>query len=336
MKDELEYLLSNGKLDRTAARSLFLKMMGDESNVSQIAALLAVLRLRFPTVDEVCGFRDAALELALPIDLSAHNVMDVCGTGGDGKSTFNISTLSAVVVAACGVKIAKHGNNAVSSRCGSSNVLEHLGYKFSNNQSVLSKELEKVGITFLHAPLFHPSFAKVAPVRRDLGVKTVFNLLGPLVNPARPKVQVAGVYSREVFRLYKYVAQSEKLCLTVVHTLDVCDEVSLTTNCQCSWENSENTYSPGDFGFDSISYSDISEGASVEDSAKIFKEVLAGQGTAAQSNVVIANSAIALRTAYISKGKNVSLVDCVSEAKDALMSKRAEKTFSSLLEINSK
>jgi anthranilate phosphoribosyltransferase len=331
MKQLIEYLLSNGSLSRQEAKNLFIELVNEKTNNSQISSILTIYRMRLPTADELCGFREAALELSEPIDLGKHKFIDVCGTGGDGKGTFNISTLTAIVVAASGIKVVKHGGNAVSSRCGSSNILESLGYVFSKDQNKLEAQLDRAGICFLHAPLFHPSFGKVAPIRKELGIKTVFNMLGPLVNPARPMAQVCGVYSKELLRLYSEVAQKEKLLLTAVFTLDVCDEISLTSDAFCAWPDGIIVYQPGDFGFKQLRYSDIAEGASIEDSVKIFNAVLNNEATEAQRNVVLANSAVAIRTAKLAKGLESSLLDCVTEAKEALCSGKAKKCFEKLL-----
>jgi len=333
MKDILEFLFSGGELSKLEAKDVFLKLVSGTGNNSQAAALLSVYRMRLITLDELAGFRLGALELCAPLDFSEYKAIDVCGTGGDGKSTFNISTLAGLVAASCGEKITKHGSYAVSSRCGSSNVLEHLGYKFSNDQNKLKKELDEVGICFLHAPLFHPSFSKIAPVRKELAVKTIFNMLGPLVNPARPKAQLVGVYNQELFRIYKYLSEKEKLSFTIIHSLDGCDEISLTSNCICVWPNEEKEYAARDLGFERLSYQDIAEGNTIEESAEIFTKVVEGQGTKAQTNVVAANAGFAIRTSRLLNGKKAELLDCILEAKAAIESKEVCERFKILLEI---
>ena len=230
MKDILNRLINHETISKEEARNVLVNISAGKYNHSQIAAFLTVYMMRSITLEELEGFRDALLEMCLSTDLAQYDPIDLCGTGGDGKDTFNISTLACFVTAGAGVKVAKHGNYGVSSGCGSSNVMEHLGIKFSNEQDFLKRSMDEAGICFLHAALFHPAMKNVAPIRKELGVKTFFNMLGPMVNPAFPKNQVVGVFSLELARMYAYLYQKTDKNFTILHALDGYDEISLTGN----------------------------------------------------------------------------------------------------------
>jgi anthranilate phosphoribosyltransferase len=268
--------------------------------------------MRTITVDELEGFRDAMLELCLPVELEADQLIDLCGTGGDGKDTFNISTLASFVVAGAGYKVAKHGNYGVSSGCGSSNVMEYLGYKFTNDISTIKKDLDEAGICFLHAPLFHPAMKTVAPIRKELGVKTFFNMLGPLVNPARPKNQIVGVFSLELARLYAYLYQKSSKNYTILHALEGYDEVSLTCDFKTFTKAGEKISTLQQLGFDKLKPEQIAGGNTVPESADIFISVL-----------VLVNAALAIQTLNPTK----SFADCFYEAEESLLSKKALISF---------
>jgi anthranilate phosphoribosyltransferase len=298
-------------------------------NTSQIAAFLTVYMMRSVTIEELEGFRDALLELCLAVDLSHYNPIDLCGTGGDGKDTFNISTLASFVTAGAGVKVTKHGNYGVSSKCGSSNVMEFLGIKFSNEARFLEKCIDEAGICVLHAPLFHPAMKNVAPIRRELGVKTFFNMLGPMVNPAFPKNQMVGVFNLELARMYGYLYQKTDKNFTVLHALDGYDEISLTGNTKTITNKSEGMLKPSDFGVEAISASDIVGGDSIEESAQVFLNVLEGKGTAPQNNVVCANAGIAIATV-----KGVSPKEGFEEAKESLLSGRGLAALKKLQQLS--
>jgi anthranilate phosphoribosyltransferase len=229
MKQILLKLTAHQFLEREEACDVLIRIARSEYNQSEVSAFLTVFMMRSITVDELAGFRDALLELCLHTDLSDFNTIDLCGTGGDGKNTFNISTLASFVVAGAGEKVAKHGNYGVSSNCGSSNVMEFYGYEFTNDRDTLLKQLENAGICFLHAPLFHPAMKAVAPIRRELGLKTFFNMLGPMVNPSFPKNQLTGVFNLETARLYNYIYQRTDKNYSIVYSLDGYDEISLTS-----------------------------------------------------------------------------------------------------------
>jgi anthranilate phosphoribosyltransferase len=296
MKETLNRLINHEQLSKTDARSILVNIAKGDFNGSQIAAFLTVYMMRSITIEELEGFRDALLDLCLAIDLAAYDPIDLCGTGGDGKDTFNISTLASFVTAGAGIKVTKHGNYGVSSTCGSSNVMEFLGIKFSSDADFLEKSIEQAGICVLHAPLFHPAMKNVAPIRRELGVKTFFNMLGPMVNPAFPKNQMVGVFNLELARMYGYLYQNTDKKFTVLHALDGYDEISLTGRTKTISNLSEGILEPEDFGVKAISHTDIIGGNSIADSAKIFMEVLEGRGTEAQNNVVCANAGIAIST----------------------------------------
>lgn len=315
MKQILNRLINHDVLSKSDAKQVLVNIAKGDYNTSQIAAFLTVYMMRSVTIEELEGFRDALLELCLAVDLSAYNPIDLCGTGGDGKDTFNISTLSSFVTAGAGINVTKHGNYGVSSTCGSSNVMEFLGIKFSNDPGFLEKSIEEAGICVLHAPLFHPAMKNVAPIRRELGVKTFFNMLGPMVNPAFPKNQMVGVFNLELARMYGYLYQKTDINFTVLHALDGYDEISLTGNTKTISNHTETMLKPSDFGVDTISQSDIVGGNTVEESAQIFLNVLQGKGTIPQNNVVCANAGVAIATV-----KNISPKEGFELAKESLLS----------------
>lgn len=285
--------------------------------------------MRNITIEELAGFREALLELCIPIDFSAYNTIDLCGTGGDGKDTFNISTLSSFIVAGAGYKVAKHGNYGVSSISGSSNVMEQMGVKFSNNQDFLTQCMEEANIAILHAPLFHPAMKNVGPIRRELGVKTFFNMLGPMVNPSFPKFQMVGVFSLELARMYAYLYQKTETKYAILHGLEGFDEVSLTDNVKIITNSTETINSPEDFLFDTIQLSEIKGGNTIEDSAKIFHKILSGNGSEAQNNVVLVNSALAIQTI-----SELSYTDALEKAKESLYNKNALQKLNTLIKLS--
>ncbi|PIE99856.1 MAG: anthranilate phosphoribosyltransferase [Maribacter sp.] len=296
MKDILNRLINHDILAKEDAKKVLVNIAKGEYNTSQIAAFLTVYMMRSITIEELEGFRNALLDLCLAIDLSEYNPIDLCGTGGDGKDTFNISTLASFVTAGAGVRVTKHGNYGVSSKCGSSNVMESLGIKFSNDPDFLKKSIDEAGICVLHAPLFHPAMKNVAPIRRELTVKTFFNMLGPMVNPAFPKNQIVGVFNLELARMYGYLYQNTDKNFTILHALDGYDEISLTGATKTISNNSEGVLEPSDFGVKAIEQTQIVGGETIGESAKIFIDILKGKGTEAQNNVVCANAGIAIAT----------------------------------------
>ena len=327
MKAILNDLIDHRSLTKDTAHRVLVELTSGKFNLSQTAAFMTVYMMRSITVDELQGFRDAMLELCLRVDFD-QPVMDVCGTGGDGKNTFNLSTLSSFVVAAAGQPVAKHGNYGVSSACGSSNVMEFFGYKFTNNIDALKKSLDRANICFMHAPLFHPAMKNVAPIRKDLGVKTFFNMLGPMVNPAFPTRQLVGVFSLELARQYGYLYQNTTKEFLILHSVDGFDEVSLTGPLKVFSNAGERMITPSDLGLPTLQHSDIRGGESVEESARIFMAVLEGKATQAQQNAVIGNAAMAL----FASNRKEGLARAVEKAKDALVSGKALGTFKKLIE----
>jgi len=327
MKQILNHLFENKTLSREQAKNILTLISQGMYNNSQMTAFMTAYCMRTVTVTELEGFRDAMLELCLSVDLGTDDLIDLCGTGGDGKDTFNISTLASFVVAGAGYKVAKHGNYGVSSGCGSSNVMEYLGYKFTNNTDDLKRTIDTANICFLHAPLFHPAMKTVAPIRRELGVKTFFNMLGPMVNPAMPKNQLVGVYNLELARMYAYLYQRSDKQYTILNALEGYDEISLTCDFKTFTPDGEKLNTLKNLGFERLDPQTIVGGSTVAESAGIFMRVLSGDATTAQSNVVLANAALAIKTIK----PQSSFADCFYEAEESLVSKKALEGFKNLV-----
>ena len=327
MKKILNHLFEQKTFGKDESKEILTNITLGKYNASQMAAFMAAYCMRNITVEELEGFKDGMLELCLKADLHEYELIDLCGTGGDGKDTFNISTLASFIVAGAGYKVSKHGNYGVSSGCGSSNVIEYLGYTFSNDTDHLKRSLDNAGICFLHAPLFHAAMKTVAPIRKELGVKTFFNMLGPLVNPARPKYQMVGVFSLELARLYAYLYQKSDTKYTIVHALEGYDEISLTCDFKTFSASGEHIHSIAQLGFEKIDPEKIGGGSTVKDSADIFKAVLEGVGTTEQNNVVVCNAAVAIHTIKPEQ----SFADCFYEAEESLQSKKALNSFKKML-----
>jgi anthranilate phosphoribosyltransferase len=330
MKEILNHLFENKSFTKQQAKSILTNIATGKYNPSQMAAFLTAYCMRSITVDELEGFRDAMLDLCLCPDLEGYKLIDLCGTGGDGKNTFNISTLASFVVAGAGYHVAKHGNYGVSSGCGSSNVMEFMGYQFSNDTDTLKRSLDEANVCFLHAPLFHPAMKTLAPIRKELGVKTFINMLGPMVNPTQPHYQMVGVFSLELARLYAYLYQGSSKAYTILHDLGGYDEVSLTNSFKTFTPRGEKITDISSLGFEKINAELITGGETVEDSAAIFTQVINTNGTAEQNNVVLCNAAIAINTIHPEK----SFADCFYLAGESLMNKKALKSFNALLAIN--
>ena len=328
MKAILNHLFEYKHLTKEQAREVLLGIGRGEYNPAQIASFLTVYMMRSLRLEELEGFRDAMLELCLPVDLAAYDPMDLCGTGGDGKDTFNISTLSSFVVAGAGQRVAKHGNHGVSSLVGSSTVMEHLGYKFTNDVGELQRKMETAGICFLHAPLFHPAMKNVAPIRKDLGVKTFFNVLGPMINPAKPAKQLVGVFSLELARLYAYLYQQTDKQFMILHALDGYDEISLTGGFKVISNQTEQVMEPRQLGLSVLTPESLAGGQTLDESAQIFMNVLNDQATQAQKQAVLANSAMAL----VAAGKAETPEEAVALARESLESKRALACFKKLID----
>jgi anthranilate phosphoribosyltransferase len=331
MKAILNQLITHNQLSKEQARQVLINIAEGQYNPSQIAAFLTVYMMRSISLEELEGFRAALLELCVSVDLDEFEAIDLCGTGGDEKNTFNISTLSAFVTAGAEVKVTKHGNYGVSSGCGSSNVLEALGIRFTNDTEFLRRCLDQAGICILHAPLFHPAMKNVAPVRKELGVKTFFNMLGPLVNPATPKFQLTGVFNLELARLYYYLFQKTTTQFTILYGLDGYDEISLTGPTKAFGNKGERILTPQDFGVLPHAASAIAGGETVASSAAIFRDVLQNKGSQSQRNVVCANAGMAIATA-----KNLSPIEGFELAKESLESGKALKVFKTLQQLSQK
>ena len=331
MKDILYKLFESQYLGREEARTILQNIAQGKYTEAQVASLITVFLMRNISVDELCGFRDALLEMRVPVDLKEFNPIDIVGTGGDGKNTFNISTTSCFVVAGAGYKVVKHGNYGATSVSGASNVLEHYGAKFTTDMDVVKKAIDQSGFAYLHAPLCNPAMKNVAGVRKNLGVRTFFNVLGPLISPVRPNYQCLGVYDLKMMRLYNYIYQSLGINYTIVHSLDGYDEISLTSTCKVSNNKGENVYSPEDLGFRQIAQKELWGGETVADASKIFLNVLNNKATDAQRNAVVINSAFTIQTICPEK----TIDECKSEALQSLERGKAKKAFEKFIEIYS-
>lgn len=327
MKEILQYLFNHNTLSKSEAKAILTEIAQNKFNENEVTAFVTVFLMRSITLEEMEGFREALLKLSVPADLGTHDLVDIVGTGGDGKNTFNISTLASFVVAGAGQKVAKHGNYGVSTISGSSNVLEELDYQFKTNSEDLRQDLEKSNICFLHAPVFHPALRSVGPLRKGLGLRTFFNILGPLVNPAKPKFSMIGVYSLEIARIYQYLLQKNQENFLLVHSLDGYDEISLTLDTKIFDKTGEYIFSAEELGFKTISQESIFGGNSKQDAARIFRDILEGNGTTEQNSVVIANAAMALKNT-----ENFGAYsDCLAAAKESLESGKALQCLKNLL-----
>jgi anthranilate phosphoribosyltransferase len=331
MKQILYRLFEHQILDREEARQILQNMVSGKYTEAQIASLITVFLMRSISVEELAGFRDALLDMRVVIDLSEFDPIDIVGTGGDGKNTYNISTASCFVVAGAGYKVAKHGNYGATSISGASNVMEFHGVKFTTDNDHLKRSIAESNMAYLHAPIFNPALKAVAGVRKSLGVRNFFNMLGPLVNPAMPRNQLLGVYNLPLLRLYSYSFQQSGNRFSVVHSLDGYDEISLTDSFKVVTGQSEHIYSPEELGLDRNAEADLFGGDSIETAAAIFDQVLAGTATPAQNNCVIANAAFAIRV--LCPEKTISA--CLDEARESLVSGRALQKFKRFLELNS-
>ena len=328
MKELLNRLINHESISREEAKNVLVNISEGQYNQSQIASFLTIFMMRSITLEELQGFRDALLELCIAIDLSDFNAIDLCGTGGDGKNTFNISTLASFVTAGAGVKVAKHGNYGVSSASGSSNVMEALGVTFTNDEATLQKCIDQAGICVLHAPLFHPAMKNVAPIRRELGVKTFFNMLGPMVNPSFPKNQMVGVFNLELQRLYGYLYQNTDKNYSIVHALDGYDEISLTGSTKVITNTSELMLDPSDLNLNKLEQSEIFGGDTVAEAATIFKAIINGEGTTAQNNVVCAYAGLAIATV-----EGISHSEGFDRAQESLKNGKAKSSLHQLIAL---
>jgi anthranilate phosphoribosyltransferase len=329
MKNILNRLINHEMLTAAEAKNVLVNISNGSYNPSQISAFLTVFMMRSISIEELSGFREALLDLCIRVDLSDYNTIDLCGTGGDGKDTFNISTLASFIAAGAGVKVAKHGNYGVSSISGSSNVMEKLGIKFSNDADFLERSIDKAGICVLHAPLFHPAMKNVGPIRKELAVKTFFNMLGPMVNPSFPKNQLVGVFNLELARIYAYLYQNTDVNVTILHSLDGYDEVSLTGPTKIITSAMEGILNPQDFGVNLLAQSEIEGGKTIEASAQMFTDIISGKGTEAQNNVVCANAGMAIATVT-----KCTPLEGFQIAKESLLSAKGLKALTTLQELS--
>lgn len=330
MKQILYQLFEHQYLRREEAREILQNITSGKYNDAQIASLITVFLMRSISVEELIGFREALLEMRIPVDLSDFEPIDIVGTGGDGKNTFNISTCACFVVAGAGYPVVKHGNYGATSVSGASNVMEQHGVRFTSDIDRLRLSMDKCHIAYLHAPLFNPALKAVAPVRKALGVRTFFNMLGPLVNPVIPKYQLLGVYNLPLLRLYSYTFQENRTGFAVVHSLDGYDEISLTSDFKVVTPNNEKIYTPESLGFSRCKERDLDGGNTPEEAAKIFDQVLTGNATEAQTACVIANAGFAIQVMEPQK----TLEECIALARESLQSGQAYNTFKRFLEIN--
>ena len=329
MKKILDNLYNQQYLSQKEAHQILGNISDGKYNNNEISSFLTVFKMRNITVDELIGFRNCLKERCIAIDLKEFDPIDLCGTGGDGKDTFNISTLASFVVAGAGFKVAKHGNYGVSSTCGSSNVMEYLGFRFSNNTDIIKRQIEQSNICFLHAPLFHPAMKKVAPVRKSIGVRTFFNMLGPMVNPASPKRQLVGVYSLQLQRYYKYIYEQENSTYRIIHSLDGYDEISLTDKAKIISPEKEYLLDPNIITNETIQPQDLKGGKDIKSSAAIFVNILEGKGTSAQNKAVIANAAMAI-DCYLPQS---NYTESLALAEESLLSKSAFQSFKKLIQL---
>lgn len=327
MKEILAHLFEYKTFSRQEAYEILINIAKGKYDSHQIAAFMTAYGMRSIRVEELGGFRDAMYDLCLKLDFDGYDLIDLCGTGGDGKNTFNISTIASFVTAGAGYQVAKHGNIGVSSSCGSSNVMEYLGYQFSNDKAELQRQLDQANICFLHAPLFHPAMKTVAPIRRALGVKTFFNMLGPLTNPANPRFQSVGVFSLELARLYGYLYQNTNKQYSIIHALDGYDEISMTGDFKVINNQGENYYNMEELGFTPVLPQELAGGDSVAEAAQTFLSILNNTGTDIQNNVVLTNAAFAIKTFHPEK----SFGDCFYEAEESLMTGKALESFKKII-----
>jgi anthranilate phosphoribosyltransferase len=329
MKHILQYLFEHKTFSREAAKEALVNIGKGLYNEHEVTAFMTVYLMRSITIDELLGFRDALMELCVKSDLGQYEAMDIVGTGGDGKNTFNISTLACFIVAGTGQKVAKHGNYGASSVSGASNVMEQMGYKFSNDGDKLKKEIEQANICFLHAPMFHPALKTVGPIRKNLAMRTFFNMLGPMANPANPAYQLVGVYNLEMARIYNYLLQKGGKPFTIIHSLDGYDEISLTSDTKVITQEGERVMTPEQLGKRMVMAEDISGGDTVEEAAAIFRKILDRDGSWAQNAVVLANAAMALQCT----GNYKTYDEAYHAAVESLESGRARECLKKLVSL---
>lgn len=330
MKQYLSKLIEGSTLSRKESHDIMVGITDQKYNEYQIAALLMAMQMRGVTVDEMLGLRDGLLETGKYIDLEDYDTLDIVGTGGDGKNTFNISTCSAFVIAGAGYKVSKHGNGSSTSVSGASTVLQGHGVKFTDDVDTMRRSLDEAGICYFHAPLFAYGMKFVGPTRKSLAVPTCFNLLGPLVNPCHPKYSLHGTANQAQLRLYTNIHQQIGDNYGVITSYDGYDEISLTSGFKLCTNHFEKVYTPIEMGFDYVSPIEIYGGATPADAMKIFDSVLEGTATRSQTNVILANAACGISV----MNPNLSIADSVAQARESLESGRALNALKKFVEIN--
>ena len=332
MKDILNRMLNHEELTREETKNILIGITKSEFPNEQITALLTALQMRGITVDELLGFRDGILETGVPVPLDCDRYIDVVGTGGDRKNTFNISTTSCFVIAGAGYKVAKHGNYAATSTSGASNVIANHGVKFTDDIDKLNRCINECGIVYLHAQLFAKAMKFVGPIRKALQFPTCFNLLGPIVNPSKPQCQLLGVANLDQMRLYNNVYQKIGIDYGIVNSIDGYDEISLTGDFKVTTNNYERIFKPSDLGFGITKPEELRAGADEKEAKEIFDNVLANTALPAQKNVVLANAAFGIQV--LEKGKK-DIEECVEIARESIVSGKALATFKKFIELNS-
>ena len=332
MKTVFKALLDHECLSRESMHDVLVGITQEKFAPEQIAALLTALQMRGVTVDELLGFRDGILETGVPVKLEGDRFIDIVGTGGDIKNTFNISTSACLVIAGAGYKVVKHGNFAATSVSGASNVMAQHGIRFTSDVSLLQHSLDECGFVYLHAPLFANAMKFVAPIRKSLPFPTIFNLLGPLVNPARPQYQLLGVANLDQMRLYRAVYQKIGIGYGIVNSIDGYDEISLTGDFKVSTNAYERVFSPQSIGLNVVNPSELEAGESASAAAAIFDDVLSNQASPAQKSVVVANAAFAIQV--LEHGRK-SIDECVAIARESIESGKAQATFRKFVDLNS-
>lgn len=332
MKEILNRMLNHEELSREEMKEILVGITKSEFPQEQITALLTALQMRGVTVDELLGFRDGILETGVPVPLECDRYIDVVGTGGDRKNTFNISTTACFVIAGAGYKVAKHGNYSATSISGASNVIANHGIKFSDDIGQLNRSLNEAGIVYLHAQLFARAMKFVGPIRKALQFPTVFNLLGPIVNPSRPQCQLLGVATLDQMRLYRHVYEKIGIDYGIVNSMDGYDEISLTGDFKVTTNNYERIFHPQDLGFDIAKPEELVGGATEEEAKEIFDAVLENRALPAQKNIVLANAAFGIQV--LERGLK-DIDECIAIACEAIDSGRALATFRKFVEINS-
>jgi len=331
MKDILNRMLNHEELTYEETKNIIFGITKGEYPEEQITALLTGLQMRGVSVEELLGFRDGILATGVPAILDCDRYIDVVGTGGDCKNTFNISTTSCFVIAGAGYKVAKHGNYAATSVSGASNVIQNHGVTFTADVDKLNRSINECGIVYLHAQLFAKAMKFVGPIRKALQFPTVFNLLGPIVNPSQPKCQLLGVANLNQMRLYNQVYQRIGIDYGIVNSIDGYDEISLTGDFKVTTNHYERLFKPSDMGFPLSKAEELRGGATEEEAAQIFDAVLKNEALPGQKNIVLANAAFGIQV--MEKGKK-SIEECIDIARESIDSGNALSVFKKFVELN--